>query len=96
MTDAASARSTAAEASGIYDPRYVRGLFDRMSRSYERMNYVMSFGFSARWRRQMMQLVDRPDEASDVIDLTSVVLGIPNAEAAQLILSLQSSLNFGV
>ena len=30
---------------GIYDPAFVKGLFNRMSRSYERMNYVASFGF---------------------------------------------------
>ena len=29
----------------IYSAGYVSGLFDRMSRSYERMNFVMSFGF---------------------------------------------------
>jgi len=45
----------------IYDAQYVRGLFDRMSRSYERMNYVMSFGFSARWRRQLLRLVAADD-----------------------------------
>lgn len=55
----------------IYDPQFVRGLFDRMSRSYERMNVVMSFGFAARWRRQLMRLIDRPEEASTVIDLMS-------------------------
>lgn len=39
---------------GIYDPAYVEGLFDEMSRSYERVNYVTSFGFSLRWRRQLV------------------------------------------
>ena len=34
----------------LYDPDYVRSLFDEMAD--ERMNYVTSFGFSARWRRQ--------------------------------------------
>jgi len=70
MTDDARSPTTAAAASeGIFDPRYVRGLFDRMSRSYERMNIAMSFGFSALWRRQLMALVERPEDARDVIDL---------------------------
>lgn len=55
---------------GIYEPAYVRALFNRMSRSYERMNVIMSFGFSTRWRRQLMGFVD-PDGVSDVIDLMS-------------------------
>jgi len=38
----------------LYDPQQVRGLFDRMSRSYERMNVAASFGFSVRWRRQLV------------------------------------------
>lgn len=36
----------------LYDAAYLEGLFDEMSRSYERVNYVTSFGFSLRWRRQ--------------------------------------------
>lgn len=38
--------------SDIYDTAYVERLFDEMSGSYERVNYVTSFGFSKRWRRQ--------------------------------------------
>jgi ubiquinone/menaquinone biosynthesis C-methylase UbiE len=52
----------------IYSAGYVSGLFDRMSRSYERMNFVMSFGFSARWRRQLMALIERPGDAKRVLD----------------------------
>lgn len=45
----------------LYDPAYVRSLFDEMAASYERMNYVTSFGFSARWRHQAMgRLALRP------------------------------------
>jgi ubiquinone/menaquinone biosynthesis C-methylase UbiE len=40
---------------GLYDPAYVRSLFDEMAASYERINYVTSFGFSARWRRQAVR-----------------------------------------
>jgi ubiquinone/menaquinone biosynthesis methyltransferase len=39
----------------IYDPRFVEALFDEMSGSYERMNYITSFGFSERWRRQLVK-----------------------------------------
>jgi ubiquinone/menaquinone biosynthesis methyltransferase len=53
----------------IYSAKYVRGLFDRMSRSYERMNIVMSFGFSVRWRTQLMKLVPNRESAQTVIDL---------------------------
>lgn len=52
----------------IYDPQFVRGLFNRMSRSYERMNVVMSFGFAVIWRRQLLRLVD-PAGVASVIDL---------------------------
>lgn len=36
----------------IYAPRYIAQLFDEMSQSYEWVNYITSFGFSKRWRRQ--------------------------------------------
>lgn len=41
-------------ANNIYQPSYVKDLFNRMSNSYERMNYITSFGFSLRWRRQFL------------------------------------------
>ncbi|EAY27725.1 class I SAM-dependent methyltransferase [Microscilla marina] len=36
----------------IYDPQYVKGMFDRMSKTYGTANYLSSFGFTERWRRQ--------------------------------------------
>jgi ubiquinone/menaquinone biosynthesis methyltransferase len=42
----------------LYDPAYVRSLFDEMANSYERMNHVTSFGFSERWRRQAIRRLD--------------------------------------
>lgn len=39
----------------IYATEYVEALFDEMAGSYERVNYVTSFGFSLRWRRQMVR-----------------------------------------
>lgn len=53
----------------IYQPAYVRGLFDRMSASYERMNYLTSFGFSIRWRRQFLQSIPATEERVEIIDL---------------------------
>lgn len=38
--------------SEIYDPAYVMRLFDEMSHTYGVVNYVSSFGFAERWRRQ--------------------------------------------
>ena len=38
----------------IYEATYVKALFDKMSDSYERINYLTSFGFSLRWRRQFL------------------------------------------
>jgi ubiquinone/menaquinone biosynthesis methyltransferase len=34
----------------IYDPAFVRRLFDDMARTYDRVNTITSFGFSTRWR----------------------------------------------
>jgi ubiquinone/menaquinone biosynthesis methyltransferase len=51
------------KAQDIYDPQFVVELFDEMSGSYERMNYITSFGFSARWRRQLVDQVQlRPGD----------------------------------
>lgn len=38
----------------IYDANYVERLFDEMSKTYEAVNYLSSFGFSARWRKQFV------------------------------------------
>src|SRR5687767_11036397 len=44
-----------AESVDIYEAEYVRRLFDEMSESYDRVNYLTSFGFSQRWRRQCVE-----------------------------------------
>lgn len=44
-------------AGDIYDSAYIEALFDEMSGSYERMNYITSFGFSSRWRNQLVKSV---------------------------------------
>jgi len=38
----------------IYSFEYLRALFDEMARSYDRVNYLTSFGFSQRFRRQFV------------------------------------------
>ncbi|WP_298903826.1 class I SAM-dependent methyltransferase [uncultured Psychroserpens sp.] len=39
----------------IYEAKFVEKLFDKMSSSYTRVNYITSFGFSERWRRQCVE-----------------------------------------
>ncbi len=52
----------------IYEPDFVRKLFNEMSATYERMNTITSFGFSNRWRRQCVFELDiRPGQT--VVDL---------------------------
>lgn len=54
----------------IYEPQYVQDLFNKMSRSYERVNYITSFGFSSIWRKQMARKLDLSN-ATVVVDLMS-------------------------
>ena len=52
----------------LYNPKFVESLFDKMSSSYERMNYIASFGFSERWRNQCVNSIEiKPN--STVVDL---------------------------
>lgn len=39
----------------IYNTEYVEKLFDEMSGTYEKVNYVTSFGFSKRWRKWFVE-----------------------------------------
>ncbi|WP_341225319.1 class I SAM-dependent methyltransferase [uncultured Arcticibacterium sp.] len=41
-----------------YEPKFVEKLFDKMSSSYSRMNYITSFGFSERWRKECVNEID--------------------------------------
>lgn len=51
-----------------YTPKYIETLFDEMSGSYGRVNYITSFGFSSRWRAQCVaKAAIKPD--SVVLDL---------------------------
>lgn len=53
---------------GIYDSDYVENLFDEMAGTYERVNYLSSFGFSHRWRKQFIQKI-QPQPGMVVCDL---------------------------
>ncbi|MCC6370001.1 MAG: class I SAM-dependent methyltransferase [Bacteroidia bacterium] len=53
----------------IYNPDFVKGLFNRMSASYERVNYITSFGFSLRWRKQYIASFVSTNEKVQAIDL---------------------------
>lgn len=73
--------------SNSYDPEYIKGLFNKMSGSYERVNYITSFGFSLRWRRQFLRSINPSRDALHVLDLmtgmgetwTGVKAHFPNA-----------------
>ena len=41
-----------------YEPKFVEKLFDNMSSSYSRMNYITSFGFSKKWRKQCVNEIE--------------------------------------
>lgn len=77
----------------IYEAEYVKGLFDRMSASYERVNYLTSFGFSLRWRRQFLKPLNlessKPLQAIDLLTGMGEVWGplrskLPHAELSAL------------
>jgi ubiquinone/menaquinone biosynthesis C-methylase UbiE len=44
----------------IYDPAFVKGVFDRCSRRYIAFSLFLSFGFTERWRRQCVEALPEP------------------------------------
>ncbi|PCJ96108.1 MAG: methyltransferase type 11 [Flavobacteriaceae bacterium] len=52
----------------IYEPKFVEKLFDNMSSSYAKMNYITSFGFSERWRRHCVAEIEI-EKGKTVVDL---------------------------
>ena len=44
----------------IYDPAFVKGVFDRCSGKYIRFSWFCSFGFTERWRRQCVAAMPVP------------------------------------
>ncbi len=55
----------------IYEPDFVKKLFNQMSGSYERMNFITSFGFSIIWRKQFLRKLRSSQENNNIIDLLS-------------------------
>ena len=53
----------------IYNPEFVKNLFNKMSSSYERMNFITSFGFSIRWRKQFLKKLPKSNKNIEIIDL---------------------------
>ena len=51
-----------------YDPSFLEDLFDDMSGTYAHVNYITSFGFSERWRKQCVKAVPIENDAT-VVDL---------------------------
>ena len=73
MNDAHTARTTKSPEglpTSIYDPDFVKGVFDRCSAKYIAFSYIFSFGFTERWRRQCVELLDLPTtDAASGLDL---------------------------
>jgi len=74
----------------IYDPAFVRDLFDRCSGKYIAFSYACSLGFTERWRRQCVELLrlptDQPLQGYDLMAGTGEVWphllrAAPNIEA---------------
>ncbi len=52
------------EAADIYDPAFVKGVFDRCSQRYIAFSFVCSFGFTEIWRRQCVAALPPPPSAN--------------------------------
>lgn len=57
--------------SNIYEPSFVKNLFNKMSDSYERMNFITSFGFSIIWRKQFINQLGKSNQSLEILDLLS-------------------------
>lgn len=55
----------------IYDTQYVSSLFDKMSKTYGITNYISSFGFTERWRKQCVREIDWGTDVKKGYDLMS-------------------------
>lgn len=53
----------------IYDPRFVKAVFDRCSSRYIAFSLICSFGFTERWRRQCVAAMPPPAENARGYDL---------------------------
>jgi ubiquinone/menaquinone biosynthesis methyltransferase len=67
---ATNANSPMCPTGDIYNPLFVRDLFDEMSGTYGRVNLISSFAFAARWRKQCADEIDfAPNQT--IMDLMS-------------------------
>jgi demethylmenaquinone methyltransferase/2-methoxy-6-polyprenyl-1,4-benzoquinol methylase len=48
-------------ADDIYDPQFVKQIFDRCSEKYIAFSWICSFGFTERWRRQCVAAMPAPE-----------------------------------
>ena len=55
----------------IYQPEFVKAVFDRCSDKYIAFSYFCSFGFTERWRRQCVELLSLGMNAREGLDLMS-------------------------
>jgi demethylmenaquinone methyltransferase/2-methoxy-6-polyprenyl-1,4-benzoquinol methylase len=55
----------------IYDTKFVSQLFDRMSKTYGITNYISSFGFTEKWRKQCVEEINWSSDMSKGYDLMS-------------------------
>ncbi len=53
----------------IYDPHYVKGVFDRCSSRYIGFSWLFSLGFTERWRRQCVEFMPEPSANPSGYDL---------------------------
>ncbi len=59
-------------ATDIYDPAFVKRVFDRCSKRYIAFSYWCSMGFTERWRRQCIDAIPASDAApASIVDLMS-------------------------
>src|SRR5262245_40695382 len=59
----AANRTTAPIMDDIYDPQFVKGVFDRCSDRYITFSLICSLGFTERWRRQCVAAMPAPPAA---------------------------------
>lgn len=50
----------------IYDPAFVKGVFDRCSGKYIAFSWICSFGFTERWRKQCVAALPEPPTPNPV------------------------------
>lgn len=55
-------RPTMNPARDIYDPAFVKGVFDRCSTAYISFSWLFSLGFTERWRKQCVEALNLPSE----------------------------------